>query len=509
MAIVVTPGLWIDNRYVPCTADALDTAPLAIRGFTVTWGRSEYQDPSVSPASVKLTLLDATGAWAQRIRDSRAIGTPVEIRWTSVTTEGVGNEQQPVMFAGRVQIAEARPHTVHASDGRTAWTVELTCADRTADFGNAIAPPATWPRESMILRANRIRDLGLAAGSGIRQVYFWPGYVDTLCAPLDVKDQSALDLMAAMYASMGNDAYAYDPHQNVVRQEIRLSQPLSIGLGTFDTSHGAVAPVPGDITVDGQVYPGVALGGCELVGEPAVTADAATDINRLECAWKDFAFEHHDVTTVKENVNANDARRVMSWESWIDDGRAIDPTLENVWARAREEGRRPRHPDVTVPWTFTFATERLARWILSTWANTRPAYIAGSLPYIWLMASAPGYMPVVAPIGGETTWDPERGWSATLHVHWIHNAAGDPPPVTWSALEQKRTTTTQPTDPWWWPLLGIPPSKPVTVGSPTPARNLKWGDPELVPGYGWDTSVTWGDLRNVDNNNAQIKDILS
>lgn len=508
MAIKVTPEVWIDGYRVACTPEAVHAAPTAVRGFEITWGREEYQDPSVSPASMSLYLLDTTEQWAGRIRDSQAIGVRVEIRWTGTNTYDGSTVGPVTAFRGRIAHAEATPHGHRTADNRRAWLIHFTVADRTADYGNAFMEKVIWPRETMIVRANKIRNHGVEAGSEITQVYFWPGYVDTMAAPLDTEDKSALDLMAEFYASMGNDSYAYDPDQNVIRQAIRLSQPMTTYLATFDTSYGAVIPVASDITVDGQVYPGVGLGGCELVGEPSITADASTDINRLECSWKDYSTGHKDWTTVKDEVAPGDGRRVMAWDSWLDDGRAIDPTLDNVWARAREEGRRPRHPAVAIPPTHEFVSERLARWLLQTWENTRPAFIAGSLAYLWLMRDQPGYSPIVAPIGGRTAFDPERGWSAVLNVHWIHNNGTPPSPVTWQAIRAVKETTTAPTDPWWWSLLGLPPSPPVTVGSPTPARDIKWGDPGQIDGYGFDKSVTWADLRHVETTNAQVKDVL-
>lgn len=510
MAVIVKPDVLISGQLVACRADALDSEPVVIRGFEITWGRDEYMSPDVSPASVTLTLLDTTGMWAQRIRDTQAIGLPVEIRWQGTTTDTPSRRVGPVvMFRGRVTQADAAPHSLEASDGRTAWTVELVCADRTADMGNALAGPEPWDRETMLERAVKIRDLATAAGSGIGQVYFWPGYVDSTTAPLEVKGKSALELMGAFFRSMGNDSYAYDPDANVIRQAIRLSQPMTTYLATFDDKLGAVLPVASDITVDGQVYPGIGLGGCELVGKPSVSADPSTDINRLECSWKDFSTDHGDMTTVHENKRAGDARRVMSWESWLDNGIAIDPTLDNVWNRAREEGRRPRHPDFTYKPGHSFVSERMARWMLSTWENTRAAFISGNLAYQWLMGGEPGYSPVVAPIGGATRFDPETGWHCQFKVHWIHNTTPASSPATWSSIRQVKTTTTTPTDPWWWKLLGLPPSPPVTVGSPTPERDLLWGDPELMTGYAWDTSVTWGDLQHVPTSGTQIKDVLS
>ena len=515
MGVTVKPTITIAGEVIACSADALDTEPVAINGYEIKWGKDDYQSSSVSPASAEIALIDTTDEWAGRIRTRNALGLQVEISWTGYSVPADTPDAAPtiigpvVMFRGRITSAEARPRRIKASDNRRAWEISLTLADRTADYGNALAPPVEWPREKMITRAIKVRDLGLAAGSGIEQVYFWPGYVDTYTSPLDVKNASALDLMADLYTSMGNDTYAYDPHENVVRQFIRLSQPMTTYLATFDSSQGAVMPVPNDIEVDEQIYPGVALGGCDLAAEPIVSVEPEQDINRLECSWKDFSTQHGDWTTIKEDVKPGDARRVMSWSSWIDDGRAIDPTLDNVWDRARQEGARPRHPEITIPATHEFVSERLARWLLQTWANTRPAYIAGSLPYLWLMADMPSYSPIVAPIGGVTRYDALEGFSASLNVHWIHNNGPAISPARWSSLRQIKTSLEQSSVPWWWKLLGLPIPPPVEVGEPTPERDLKWGHPDQVPGYAWHPSVTWADARHIEDKNTQIKDVLS
>lgn len=509
MAVSATPEVWINGVRVACTADALDRAPVVIRGFDIHWGRAEYMDPSVTPSSVVVTLLDTVGTWATRVRNSQALGLPIEIRWRG--TRGDGSEFGPVtMFRGRTSHVECRPHTIEASDGRTAWTVKLTCADRVADFGNATAGLEEWPAEKMLDRAIRLRDLGQSAGSGIAQVYFWPGYVDALTAPLDVKDKTALDLLADFFASMGNDAYAYDPDANVIRQAIRLAQPMSVYLATFDDTQGAVMPVASDITVDGQTYPGVGLGGCQLHGAPVLEADPATDINRLECTWKDHGTGYKEHTTTLEGRDPNSPRRVMAWDSWLSYGDGgIDATMRNVWSRAREEGRRPRHPEFTAKPGHTFVSERMARWLLATWENTRPVFISGNLAYQWLMGNEPGYAPIVAPLGGVTRYDPESGWQITLRVHWIYNQNDPAAPATWTSMRQIRTTTTTPSVPWWWALLGRPAPAPVSVGQPTPERDLTWGDPDVVDGYQWHTSVTWGDTRHIPVDRTQVKDILN
>lgn len=510
MAIKVVPTVTIDGRPVACTADRLDVEPVVIDGFNIDWGRNEYGNPSTSPASLTLNITDATGEWATAIRTTRAVGLPVVVTWTAHPLDPGGVPAPPVtMFRGRIQKARAVPMDDRTTtDGRRRWRVELTVADRTADYGNGLAGPAPWDSETMLSRAVKVRDLGVAAGSGIEHVYFWPDYRGATLSPLDVKGKSGLTLLAELYASLGNDSYAYDPDENVIRQAIRLSQPMSIHLGAFDDDLGAVYPVPSDIVVDGVTYPGVSLGGCELEGVPEVVADPATDINRLECSWEDQHTGWNDVTTVLENVDPGDARRVMAWSTWLGDGLTVDPTLANVWERVREEGRRPRHPDITTRPTHTFPTSRLALWTLQTWENTRPAYIAGSLAYQWLLGDEPAYSPVVAPIGGKTSFDPVRGWSTTMHVHWIHNSAGPSASATWSSLQQVRSSYSTPSCPWWYPLLGIPCPPPVAVGEPTPERDLTWGEAAAGSGYRWASSVTWGDLRHVPDTGTQIIDHL-
>ncbi|MCT1804380.1 hypothetical protein M3B20_01345 [Corynebacterium sanguinis] len=507
MGVEIMPHVSIDGRSAACTADRIDVEPVAITGLAIEWGRSDYHDSETSPSTLTLAITDSTGEWATRIKNSAAIGRKVVLTVTAQPS-GAATAKQWTMFRGRISTATATPMKQHTSDGRRRWRIELTAADRTAEMGNAIAGPEEWPVESMLTRAIKIRDMGISAGSEIQQIYFWPGYVDTNAGPLDVKGKSALELMGEFYRSMGNDSYAYDHDANVIRQAIRLSQPMKVHLGSFDDSLGAVSPVVDDITVDNVVYPGVSLGACELLGEPAISADPSTDINRLECTWPDWSIGYDDHTTIKENVNPGDSRRVMAWDSWLSVGEAIDPTLDNVWNRVREEGRRPRHPELRTQHTHEFVTERLARWILACWENTRPAFISGSLAYQWLMGSDPAYPPIVAPIGGRTEFDPIDGWTATLRVHWIHNQTPPASSATWTSLRQIKTTTSQPSYPWWYPLLGIPLPAPVTVGSPMPERDMTWGEAAEGAGYRWAESVTWGDLQHVPTTGTQIIDHL-
>src|SRR5699024_3883774 len=127
MAIEVRPTVIINGARVACHADALETEPVAVGGFAIEWGRDEYQSPDVSPSSVTIRLLDTTGEWARRIRESRAIGLTVNIEWRGVLSTTLDEVGPVTMFRGRVAHATAAPHSHRLDDGRRAWEVSLNC----------------------------------------------------------------------------------------------------------------------------------------------------------------------------------------------------------------------------------------------------------------------------------------------------------------------------------------------------------------------------------------------
>src|SRR5699024_1755722 len=145
------------------------------------------------------------------------------------------------------------------------------------------------------------------------------------------------------------------------------------------------------------------LGGCELEGEPEITADPSTDINRIEVSYSNAANEYEDETEILEEIQPGSVRRTQSFSTWLATRNAVLPVVRNALERAREEGRRPRHPDFTVSPGFDFVSERVARWILATHESIRPAFISGNAAFLWLLGEAPtGYSTVYAHTGGVT-----------------------------------------------------------------------------------------------------------
>lgn len=362
-------------------------------------------------------------------------------------------------------------------------------------------------------RALRIRGLSEVGTTKIKNFYFRSEYHMLGVSPLDVKGKSALQLLTEFYGSMAAETWAFDPDGNVVRQVPRLSQEMDVRLQSSDEQYGGVKPAIDGVRFEGVTYPGIGLGGCQIAGDPVIEADPATAINRVEVNWKNRVREWDDTMTVHENVYPGDARRVYAWDTWLGDQENVEPSQDALWERVREEGRRPRHPEFTTPPTHTFPSWDVARWLLMTWENPRPAFISGDAAHQWLMGSNQEYGPVVAPIGGTLHFDPQKGWSTNLRTHFIHNRREWREHVTWNLMRQERQSTKDITVPWMWGAYKTPdgveirdPEKIRLHGS-MPNRDLEWGEPGPETGYRFHTSVTWDDMRHINATGAQIKDV--
>lgn len=502
MAVTVVPQVIIDGAAVACDPDKLDTAPVAIRGFTIDWGRDEYLTEQGKPSVARITMLDTTHEWSRLIRSNLAMGIPVRIEWAADTGE------RSICFRGRVAEATATPAAHHASDNRRAWLVELTCSDYSADLGNVRPVPGIWPRETLLDRIIRIRDLGKASGAQIAQMYTHTRHHGDYVAPLEVRDESALSLMQDLYTSTSNETYTYNHGTGNIDQVVRLQAYYSTSLVAYDTDLGSVSIAPDPIEYDGNTYPGLAVGACEAASDIELRTSPDSALNRVEITYPAFELNHDDARISRQAIRPGDAPRVLDFDSWLESTPVIDEMADYVLDKAIDEGARPKHPSFTLKKGHAFRSLDEARYLLATWESMRPAFLNGDLPYRWLMqGGAVDYLPVVCPIGGTLEFHGSHGWAVNLNVQWLKQAGDAFNPATWKSLMQIRTTYTQPSYPWWWTLVGGTPPKPVPVGSHAADRDIRWGDADRMAFYGMDRSVMWGDMAHVSSDKTQIKDL--
>lgn len=424
MALEARPSIYLNGQRIACTASAIEREPVAVRGLEFKWGRDSYLDGDTTPATLTCWITDATGKMALFVQNKVIIGFRIEVFYELFDTD-TGNQVGSTirMYSGRVQVATARPagHTEDTHSQR--FDVEITAADRTADYGNAVERQIKWPREKMVPRAVRIRDIGNRGGAGIDAVYFWPGYVDVYARPVEEDSLSGLDMLKAFYNSMGNDTYAYDPHANAIRQAIRFSQSMRIHLRVLDPEIESVAPAVDGFTIDSVYYPPISISAGDIKAENGAPIEASRDtsINRLESTYKSSEdnFTQNGWYVYIDNVRTGDAVRLYQWDSWIYDVNTLKATIQNVERKINFEGSRPKPPNLVMGPMNRFLSIDAAAWLLQTWENTRPAYIFGHQMNTWLDNPWTWYAPVYGPIGGVTKFDPMRGWSFDIRLQQI------------------------------------------------------------------------------------------
>lgn len=507
--ITVEPWLEIDDTRIPCAANVLPTRPIVMDGITIEWGREGYYD-AADPARLSARLWDSTGDWAKKIRDSQALGLHAAIKWLSPSGD-------VVLYRGVIAHAVAKP-TKHRTDaGALIWEIAIQCVDPIATLGNVYPLPGVLKAgETMEQRKQWLMGLARYGGLIVSDIDYQSGYAPAKTKPVKVGDDSALEVLTAFYDSMSKDAFTYDHDTNAIRQCERHDGDFTTYLASFDDSRGAVMIAASDTVIDNVSRPGVALSGCKL-GVPdgvEIIAATETDINRVESTWSDPLSDWDSKVAFKESVAVGQPRRLLSNETWMTTNWAIELQLQSAWDRARAEGRRPRHPRIRHTPGKEFATERLARWWLRAWEDTRPAFINGDLAHEWLMQDATAWPPLVSPLGGTIEYHTKSGWQIELNVQWMHDRT-EVNPMTWAALRQQQWTSKASPVPWWHRLLGLPVPPPKAVGTPTPERDVYWGAPDsdgrgtAARQYRFDESMTWADLKYLDNSDRQIKDVLT
>lgn len=421
------PYVLIDGQRVPCSVGLAGQTALVLDDVAVDWGRDDYISHA-KPATAQLTLYDRTGQWAARARDKRTIGTKIELWWEL-------GEVTFRWFAGRITEANAKPGNVDKVSGNRGWLIELTAADKTADLGNILIPkPTLWPRESMIVRANKIKALANQVAE-ISEFYFYPGSVNLMCSPIDVGGRSLQSVNDEFYMSMG-DTYGFHPDTNVVRHLFRRAHGFAVYLA--QGPDGLIYVQASNISYDGITYYGTSIPGCETSAAEATMGLAANGaVTRVEASWKDYPNGGGDWTTVAQQAGSetSSGRRTVTFPTWLDDGVNVDPVVLQVHARGQWEGAIPRHPPIR--WSLKekggWLTAEYARVFTRCGETQALTYISGSIYSMWLGEQ----FPVVAIIGGRVQYT-DGGWIVTPKFQ--HAFKTDTyTMVTWATLDKGLT----------------------------------------------------------------------
>ncbi|MFL0579181.1 hypothetical protein [Dietzia sp. 179-F 9C3 NHS] len=454
MTINPTPTIRIDG--IAQTCDAVDHLGRPVldgdRGtmldsVLIRWGRSSIWE-TPPPAVASATLFDPGGVVIPYIRD----GSIYRKRFSVEINPPTG---RTTLFLGFITNISVTERTMETSRGHvTGWMLHLIATDQRILLRTR---PMTlnMAAQTYSARLASVRYRTTQAGIGLTW-RTWSNF-DTmpLYASTYTGDQDGF--LAAMAATTG------DHHQFVPDGPgIHLIQTVPAA-GTsavlMDLGDGAttIRAIDTNQTLDGQVWTGTTLDGCQVARTTAADMDSqATDqVNQWSVRYGE---QNTNVETIRSDpaAGAGDPARVVEYRTWLAGVGPASEVADELQRRGMAEGRGPHHPPVEVSTTPDrgFASWTQAAAILRTWEEPQPIALTGSP---WTRATGFSLTHVIQ--GGDLQFTRGR---------WRHK------------LKLRRTRGAQ--------AVGFK-----TRWNHLPATDLRWGaDPSA--GRYFIPSITWADL---------------
>ncbi|WP_336820184.1 hypothetical protein [Gordonia sp. MMO-8] len=467
MTINPTPYVELDGTRLYCKPDRRDRGVTILDDLSINWGR-EHPLAERGPGAAQFRLWDADGYWLARARsatsiisESPVLGVSVVIGWEWFDF-ATGTGAQRIIFRGTVSNFDLRASHLRVSENTTVkgWEIAITATDRTVDLGlNRVAENVeTWPAESAILRANRLRDAIAGAGIDIAEVYFEPDTVSWPMGKTKVKDKTILQLLDEFYMSFGL-TWDYRPDENVTRPA--PIDPIGQYVTLYrvpDTNDHVLMPDAQTLTGFGNdtaTYYGTAVPGCAVT-----TADNAMSVERTDRTNRiHLTYSRADGTESWTAVSWAGAvkKRQMTMSTWLNLDSPNSNNSSRVWdhrSHAIEASNWPAMPTVIYDTKHTggfFGVE--AAYVLTracqSWSKvTIPGnpfaaalarqsqfqIIGGTVRYLdgrWIVDMIPAW--IYAP-GTDRTWADFGANGAVAQLTWNDPGGRFDPSVTWADL---------------------------------------------------------------------------
>lgn len=471
MTTMPRPWVELDGTRVYCRADRFDAGTTVLDDLAINWGR-EHPMAERTATAATFTLWDADGYWLRRAAIESIVGVDVVLGWDADPPAVAHPTQLPtrIIFRGKVagvDITRSR-RPVSARTTERGWFVEVTATDPTTDLGNVkYADNTSWPPESAILRANRLKDEIRAAGVDIAEVYFEPDTVTWPMGRTDTSSKSLLDLLGEFYQSFGL-AWDYRPDENVTRPAPIIADVTNSYLywlpGTADhVLAGGFVNLSG-FGADSVDYLWSAIRGCDVgVDDAPLALDRSNRIN-----WIDLDYQRADGSTFRTaGYRRDNVRRTTKTETWLNldapnqsnSARPFTHTWEYI-----DSATLPQHPTITWDTHHTNGFDNVGQAFVLTRATQAWSlvHVSGN-PY-------PAALDVGSDmqiIGGVVRYVGQR-WIVEMRPAW-------------------------PGRPAWW---SVPWS---TLSTNEAAADLTWNS----PAGRFDRSICWSDLRAIVDEQTQ------
>lgn len=330
---------------------SLDRATL-VDDMSIAWGRDDqWTQPDPSVLTFKLWE-PWPGQWLTKIVQKRAMRRGINIVYNEPASAGGVYPGDKSIFQGFTTNVDVQWSVQKTSAGPTAgWMVEIQAADRSSSLGQINFPGGvTLPEESIQNRAVKLRNYGAAAG--IREYYFESRFAPGIVRLINPADKSVMDMTNDLYKSFA-DQWCYNPSRNTVNRI-----PTGSTWGNYDLKMGKTStsgtvrlypPAWTDTTgtqseIDKRPYPVAYIGACQVTGNIRLAANTMQDITEISCSWFDKPNNKDWRTTVVIKTDGPPAR--LQFDSWFNNGTAIDPVIADVRKMIEGDGSKPMHPQI-------------------------------------------------------------------------------------------------------------------------------------------------------------------
>jgi hypothetical protein len=349
------------------------------------------------------------------------------LRWDHAGTEFV-------FFTGRVsayRIAVGPRPGMPAPYSR-GFIVTVVGSDKIADLANVEFGPNTLSHnDTMIIRANLIKNNANSGGVPLEGVYFEPQTTQWPCGIYDTNGTNLRQWMDAFYMALGN-WWTYCHDQNTIRGVRRWVQPNSRYWYAYPNAdargRAMITYRPDNSVYDGVTYESSFIPGreCYFDGPAELDSTTSSAINTVLADYKNGS--DADAVFILDG-SAGTRRRTMRYTSWLSAANIVEQVCNDLYTMYTANMRPPKLPPIT--WDTSigagFLSLENAKCMTRAYENPGEIVIGGSP-----LTGALNLNNQVQACGGRILWRDDH-WEITINPKWSgdyakHNA------VTWDGM---------------------------------------------------------------------------
>lgn len=400
----------------------------------IPWGRnSEIEDVKAAVATVKVWVPYANLAFLQ---GSNVIGQDLILRWDHGTTRFV-------IFQGRITGYSIGygPTPKLPSGLSTGLIVTLTASDRIADMANVqFGPNNLSKNDTMIVRANLIKNNANGAGVGLNGVYFEPQTTSWNCNTYPTQGTNLRQWTDAFYQAIGN-WWTFCQDQASIRGIRRWANPAPrkwyVYRGAHKKGWDLVTYRPDHVTYDSVTYESAVMPGgeCYFVGDPVLESGTQSMMNVIQSDYKD-GNDANQMRTAPASPSGR--RRTFQYNSWLRDSNVIDQVNNDLLTMFSYNMFPPKLPPIR--WDTSmgggFLSLANAKALTRAYENPGEIVIGGSSLTAILSANNQ-----IQANGGEIAYLKDH-WEITVNPKWCGNYSkntaipwNNMPNVPWATLD--------------------------------------------------------------------------